>query len=61
MSDRLEQILETMDIPSRRRDTGDDNNLRWLLRNLAIVNQNNPDFHEAIRLIKSRLSYYLGE
>ena len=61
MMDRLNEILSTMDIPKNRRDTTQPQNLRWLLRNMAIVNRHHPDFDEAVRIIKGNLSYYIGE
>jgi len=47
MNERLKEILETMDIPVQRlSDRG------WLMRNLAIRNQDHPDFDEAMSLIR---------
>ena len=37
-----------MDIPESKRDLFDDNNVRWLLRNLAIRNKNHPEFKNVI-------------
>ena len=45
--DILNQILMTMDIPSARKTDP-----RWLMRNLAVRNSDNPNFKEAISLIK---------
>ena len=37
-----------MDIPESKRDLFDDNNVRWLLRNLAIRNKNHPEFKKTV-------------
>lgn len=58
---RLDEILSTMDIPSLRKNTDNDNNLRWLLRNIRINNSNHPDIDEAVALIKKELLPELGE
>jgi hypothetical protein len=54
---RLREILETMNVPSPKRDVEKIENLRWLLRNLPTCreNFNHPDFIEAIRIIGTRL------
>lgn len=47
MNERLTEILATMEVPPvRLSDWG------WLMRNLAIQNQDHPDFAEAMTLIK---------
>lgn len=46
-SQRLEQILLTMEVPPMRRA-----DLGWLMRNLAIRNSEHPDFKEAKSLIR---------
>jgi len=43
----LGELLEGMDIPDNRRD-----DLRWLLRNLAIRNGNNPSLPQALDVIR---------
>jgi len=45
---RLEQILNTMNIPESRK-----NDFNWLIRNLGIQNRNHPHLREALELIKS--------
>jgi len=45
---RLEQILNTMDIPESRKQ-----DFNWLIRNLGIRNINHPDLREALELIKN--------
>lgn len=47
---RLEEIINTMDVPSGRK-----NDPRWLARNLGFRNRNHPDYNEAINLIKALL------
>lgn len=47
METKLEKLLATMDVPVSRI-----NDMRWLLRNLAIRNSEHPNFAEAIKLIK---------
>jgi hypothetical protein len=58
---RLTELLSTMDIPSSRRDTASDTNLRWLLRNIHINNGENPHLGEAINLLKAEVSPMIGE
>tara|TARA_R110002012_G_C11494254_1_gene596521 strand:- start:170 stop:361 length:192 start_codon:yes stop_codon:yes gene_type:complete len=40
----LNGLLDDMDIPQTRRDLSKNENVRWLLRNLAIRNKNHPKF-----------------
>ena len=47
--DKLEQLLNTMDIPPMRK-----NDNRWLMRNLAIRNGEHPDFDEVIALLRKQ-------
>lgn len=46
-TDRLVEILKTMEIPEGRK--GD---YFWLRRNLMFNNSTHPDFEEAIRILK---------
>lgn len=46
--DKLESILNTMDIPPFRK-----NDMGWLIRNITIRNNNHPQINEAIQLIKN--------
>ena len=49
-ADRLQSILDTMDVPpARKTDYG------WLKRNLAVRNGSHPDFKEAFRLAIGQL------
>jgi hypothetical protein len=54
--ERLKEILSTMDIPQMRRDINNDNNLRWLQRNLPINNGAHPEAGEALLIIRNLLS-----
>ena len=45
-----------MDIPQMRRDINNDNNLRWLQRNLPINNGAHPEAGEALLIIRNLLS-----
>lgn len=54
--ERLKEILSTMDIPQMRRDINNDNNLRWLQRNLPINNGTHPEAGEALLIIRNLLS-----
>ncbi len=47
---RLNELLETMDVPKSRFA-----DLRWLTRNLGIRNEKHPNFLEARRLIVDAL------
>ena len=42
-----------MEIPDRRRDTTNPENVRWLLRNLGIRNQDHVGFKIAIIILKN--------
>ena len=46
----LQELLSTMDIPQGRKT-----DLRWLARNLAIRNGENPNFEKANNLINRLL------
>lgn len=50
---RLKEIILTMDIPDFRRDLSLDQNVRQLMRNLAINNSDHVDFDEALILLKA--------
>jgi len=54
--EKLKLWLSDMDIPELRK-----NDLRWLNRNLAIRNQNNKNFLDAIQAIKLLLIVGLTE
>jgi hypothetical protein len=47
--DRLQEILNTMDVPEGRKE-----NWKWLMRNLGINNRTHPDLDEAMNLIVLR-------
>lgn len=51
----LEKILENMDVPAMRRDVSKQENLKWLLRNLAINNGDHPDIDSILREVKRRV------
>lgn len=51
MKELLAKLLESMDVPEKRRDVSNTSNLNWLLRNLAIRNRDNKDFALAEELI----------
>lgn len=44
---RLQEILDTMDVPVKRK-----NDVRWLIRNLRVRNGNHKDFNEAIFILE---------
>jgi hypothetical protein len=46
----LLEILNTMDVPEKRKT-----DLAWLSRNLFIRNKNHPQFNKAIELIKKKI------
>ena len=48
---RLTDILETMEIPENNKDISRLRNVRWLLRNLAVNNNNHKDLAEAIEIL----------
>ena len=47
----LQTLLQPFDIPESRRELNK-SNIRWLSRNLAVNNKDNPMFETAIGLIK---------
>ena len=47
----LQTLLQPFDIPDFRRELNK-SNIRWLSRNLAVNNKNNPMFETAMGLIK---------
>jgi hypothetical protein len=47
----LRTMLQTMNVPKARQDTTNLSNLRWLNRNLAIENKENPMFETAKELV----------
>lgn len=50
MREELHELLDRMDVPEQRKD-----DLRWLVRNLAVRNGKHPDFPEAQQLIRQLL------
>ena len=54
---RLEEILETMDIP-KFRSTITSNTARWLMRNIRVRNSDHPDIEEALSLLKVVVKRY---
>ncbi len=48
----LIEILADMDLPSLRRDFSKPENVRWLLRNMAIRNRGHKDFSTAFTILK---------
>ena len=49
--EELKIVLETMDIPTRRRELTKAN-IRWLLRNLAINNKNHLKLEDVFKELK---------
>lgn len=47
---RLQEILNTMDIPVRRKT-----DIRWLARNISVKNAKHPDINEALFIIEGLL------
>lgn len=50
--DELKQLLNTMNVPAKRKYIHLWENILWLSRNLAIQNGSHPDFPQAIEIIK---------
>lgn len=44
---RLQEILDTMEIPKERKT-----DIKWLRRNIRINNSNHPDIDEAVEIMK---------
>jgi len=51
MRERLGTLLDDMAIPAIRRDVTQDQNIRWLSRNLPIYNADNEHIVEAMALV----------
>ena len=47
----LTTLLEQMEIPLMRKDISKQSNVRWLLRNLAVQNKNNPMFETTQKMV----------
>ena len=45
-------IPEDMEVPLFRRNTNEVGNVQWLVRNLAVKNQNHPNFDEVLHTLK---------
>lgn len=54
MKDNLKEILNTMDIPIERKE-----DFRWLKRNIAIRNSNNPHIQDALNMLDGAIKYGL--
>ena len=50
-------ILNSMDLPNKRKNLDDASNICWLLRNIAIRNSCHPQFKEAYELLKKKSKY----
>jgi len=48
-------IPPDMTVPTRRRDTSKPENVRWLLRNLAVRNSKHPRFDDVFEALKSQI------
>ena len=48
----LADILDTMAIPTMRRDLTKESNIKWLQRNIAIDNNKHPRITEATALLR---------
>jgi len=55
LNNQLSECIETMDIPTNRRDTKLFGNVLWLSRNIRIRNNQHPEYENAIALIKQIL------
>lgn len=53
--DLLREAIKDMDVPSLRRDTEKDSNVRWLARNLGINNAEHEYFRVAMSFIRALL------
>ena len=49
--DKLQKLLEGIDVPEMRRDLSRPGNVRWLLRNVCVRNTKSDSLTEAIRLL----------
>lgn len=49
---RLEGLIQTMEIPPRRKAMDHIGNLRWLAKNLAERNRKHPNFTAAVEILK---------
>ncbi len=44
-----------MNVPELRRDISDPSNVRWLLRNLPVRNQNHPQFSLVMNKLRKQI------
>lgn len=51
----VEKMLCGMKIPSRRKNIKNNENIRWLLRNLPIQNSKHPNFEMAMKTLEEAL------
>lgn len=57
----LTKVLNEMDLPKSRLDLSSESNLRWLLRNIWIRNNDHPFCDTATREIKLLLNRHNGQ
>lgn len=51
----LEELVDLMHLPPRRKNIRNNNDLRWLARNIGVYNQEHPNYPAAISLLKELL------
>lgn len=55
MTKKLVDVLKSFSLPPHRKEKGTPQNLRWLLKNIAVKNSENPKLEKAVELIKEEL------
>jgi len=55
-TDKLKDLLSTMDLPKNRKTKLSLENLRWLQRNIFIRNGDNPNLKEAQNIINKLIN-----
>ena len=56
LEQHVEILLEQFDVPDMRKNVEKKTNVRWLLRNLAINNKQNPHFAHVNNCLKAILT-----
>jgi len=56
LEQHVEILLEQFDVPDTRRNVEKKTNVRWLLRNLAVRNKENPHFTHVHVCLKAILT-----
>jgi hypothetical protein len=54
------KLSEDMDIPTIRKDLSREENIGWLISNIAIRNRNHPNLSRVLDIVKDRMQAILN-